>query len=79
MNLQYISDKNGVTTSVVIPIKDWEELKSRYKELEKEENEMVEVPEWHKPIMDQRLVDKDSNPGSMLDFDQAMDDIEKGL
>jgi hypothetical protein len=79
MNLQYISDKNGITTSVVIPIQDWEELKSKYAELEKEENNLIEVPEWHKSIIDQRLADKDSNPDAMLDFDQAMDDIEKEL
>jgi hypothetical protein len=79
MNLQYISDKNGITTSVVIPIQDWEDLKRKYAELEKEENNMLEMPEWHKSIIDQRLADKDSNSGSMLDFDQAMDDIEKEL
>lgn len=79
MNIQYISDKNGVTTSVVIPIQDWEELKRKYAELEKEENNMMEVPDWHKSILDQRLAEKDSNPDTMLDFDQAMDDIEKEL
>jgi hypothetical protein len=79
MNLQYISDKNGITTSVVIPIQDWEELKSKYTELEKEENNMLEVPEWHKSIIDQRLADKNDNPDSMIDFNQAMDDIEKEL
>ncbi len=79
MNLQYISDKNGVTTSVVIPIQDWEELKRKYAELEKEENNMLEMPEWHKAIIDQRLADKNSNPSSLLDFDHAIDDIEKEL
>ena len=31
MNLQYIADRNGNTTSVVIPIHDWEALKKKYK------------------------------------------------
>ncbi|MCD4698072.1 MAG: hypothetical protein K8S16_17745 [Bacteroidales bacterium] len=30
MNLQYISDRNGNTISVVIPIRDWEALKQKY-------------------------------------------------
>jgi len=79
MDIKYISDKNGITTSVVIPIKDWEELKSKYSELEKEENNMLEVPEWHKSVIDKRLADKNDNPDSMIDFNQAMDDIEKEL
>ena len=38
MNLQYISDKNGNTISVVIPIHDWEVIKKKYKGIEKELN-----------------------------------------
>ncbi|MCK4853121.1 MAG: addiction module protein [Bacteroidales bacterium] len=79
MNLQYISDKNGITTSVIIPIQDWEELKRKYSELEKEENQMIDIPDWHKGIIDQRLAEKENNPDSMIDFDQAIDDIEKQL
>lgn len=37
MNLQYISDNKGKTTGVFIPIQEWEDLKSKYKELEEEE------------------------------------------
>ncbi len=79
MNLQYISDKNGITTSVIIPIQDWEELKRKYSELEEEENQMIDIPDWHKGIIDQRLAEKENNPDSMIDFDQAIDDIEKQL
>lgn len=79
MNLQYIYDKNGVTTSVIIPIQDWEKLKRRYSELEKEENRMIDMPDWHKGIINQRLADKENNPDSLVDFDKAIDDIEKQL
>jgi hypothetical protein len=79
MNLQYIFDKNGVTTSVIIPIQDWEELKRKYSELEQEESEMIDMPDWHIGIIDQRLADKDYNPDSLIDFDKAIDDIEKQL
>ena len=36
MNLQYISDQNGNTVSVVIPIQDWEVLKKKYQDIEAE-------------------------------------------
>ncbi|MBW8051661.1 MAG: hypothetical protein FVQ77_15255 [Cytophagales bacterium] len=38
MNLQYISDSNGKTTGIFIPIKDWEVLKKRLKGLKQEED-----------------------------------------
>jgi hypothetical protein len=44
MNLQYISDNDGKTTGVFIPIQEWEQLKARYKGLEEEQ---MNIPEWH--------------------------------
>jgi hypothetical protein len=79
MNLQYISDKNGVTTSVIIPIQDWEKLKRKYSELEKEESRMINMPDWHKGIIDQRLADRENSLDSSVDFGKAIDDIEKQL
>ena len=76
MNLQYISDSKGQTTGVFIPINEWNELKSRYKDIEQEE---ISIPDWHKELVLKRLEDYKKNPGSALDFDSAMDDIEKEL
>ena len=36
MNLQYISDQNGIPKSVIIPIEDWNRIKEKYSGLEKE-------------------------------------------
>jgi len=76
MNLQYISDNKGKTTGVFIPIQEWEALKSRYKGLGDEE---VDIPDWHKDLVKKRLDEYHNNPGIALDFDPAMDDIEKEL
>jgi len=76
MNLQYISDSTGETTGVYIPINEWNELKSKFKEAEQVE---ADIPDWHKEIVRQRLTDYKKNPGQALDFDAAMDDIEKAL
>ena len=76
MNLQYISDSKGQTTGVFIPINEWNDLKNKYKDIERE---IIDIPEWHKDLVTQRLDDYKKNPGSALDFDAAVDDIEKEL
>lgn len=76
MNLQYISDSEGKTTGVFIPINDWNDLKKKYVEIEQEENN---IPDWHKDMVRERLENYRKNPDSALDFDAALNDIEKEL
>lgn len=76
MNLQYISDSKGQTTGVFIPINEWNELKKKYKGIDKEE---FDIPQWHKDMVRERIEDYKKNPESAMDFDTAMDDIEKEL
>ncbi|HAH24386.1 MAG TPA: addiction module component CHP02574 family protein, partial [Prolixibacteraceae bacterium] len=68
MNLQYISDNKGKTTGVFIPIHDWKYLKNKYKEIEQEEKETFEIPEWQKQIVSQRLKDYQDNPENVQDW-----------
>ena len=70
MNVQYISDSNGQTTGVFIPINEWNDLKSKYIDIERED---VDIPPWHKDLVKTRLADYKKNPSS------AMDDIEKEI
>ena len=76
MNLQYISDSTGQTTGVFIPINEWNNLKSKYKGIEQEE---LEIPQWHIRLVQQRLEEYSKNPDSALDFDSALNEIEKEL
>jgi hypothetical protein len=76
MNLQYITDSNGQTTGVFIPIKEWNDLKTKFKDIDQEG---LEVPEWHKEIVRKRMGLYKNNPDQALDFDAALDDIEKDL
>jgi len=76
MNLQYISDSKGQTTGVFIPINEWNQLISKYKGIESED---VDIPEWHKDLVRERLDDYKQNPDSALDFDSSMDDIDREL
>ena len=76
MNLQYISDGEGETTGVFIPIKDWNKLRKKYKGIEQE---VDDFPEWHKNLLKERLSDYEKNPDITMDFDDTMDEIERGL
>lgn len=73
MSLQYITDDKGQTTGVFIPIQEWNDIKSRYKDIEQD------IPDWHKEIIDQRMKDYKESPDQAMDFDLAMDEIEKDL
>jgi len=77
MKLQYISDSQGVTTGVYIPITEWNALKSKYADIEQEETD--NIPQWHKDVVLERLASFKKNPEQALDFDTAMDEIEKGF
>jgi hypothetical protein len=76
MNLQYVSDSEGRTTGVFIPIDEWDELKEKIKKLEQVDGH---IPEWHKTLVTERIEDYKKNPGDVMDLDAAMDDIEKEL
>lgn len=76
MNLQYISDSKGKTTGVFIPISEWNELKSKYKGIEQEQ---IDIPDWQIAEVRERLVDYSKNPEKAMDFEKAIDDIEKEL
>lgn len=73
MNLLYITDDKGQTTGVFIPIREWNDIKSRYRDIEQD------IPNWHKEIIDKRLKNYKEDPGQALDFDTAMDEIENDL
>lgn len=51
MNIQYISDNIGLTTAVVIPIDEWNQITEKYPDLEKTE---IELPQWQKDLFKER-------------------------
>jgi hypothetical protein len=76
MSLQFISDSTGETTGVFIPIEEWNKLKDKFKGIEQAE---ITVPDWHIDVLNKRLSDYKKNPAQVMDFNEAMDEIEKGL
>lgn len=80
MNLQFIHDNKGNTTGVFIPIEEWQSLKERYAELQKEEVVNIsELSAWQTQIIDERLNDYYQNPTALSSFDDTLNDIEKSL
>ncbi|MFW5657676.1 MAG: addiction module protein [Bacteroidota bacterium] len=76
MKLQYISDGDGNTTGVFIPIREWELLKSKYSQLKEEEETGNELSDAQKSIIDQRLENYKNNPDSYLDWEDVQKDVE---
>jgi len=76
MSLQFISNSTGETTGVFIPINEWNELKDKFKGIEQEE---LDVPAWHIDLVRKRREDYKKNPEQAIDFNIAIDDIEREL
>ena len=54
MKLQYLSDNEGNTTAVVIPIEEWNEIKARHSDIAEAEND-YELPEHARAMLDERI------------------------
>ncbi|RAI85983.1 addiction module protein [Algoriphagus yeomjeoni] len=76
MALQYIQDKEGKTTGVIIPIEEWQALKSKYSELNKDFDNSPDLTSWQKEILDDRLSDYYSDPDNVNDFEETLKNIE---
>jgi hypothetical protein len=80
MTLQFIHDTKGNTTGVFIPIEEWQNLKTKYSELQNEEAQSsLELSSWQKEIIDQRLKDYYKNPDDVVDFNTTIATIRKNL
>lgn len=80
MTLQFIHDNNGNTTGVYIPIDEWQDLKSKYADLQTEEvQNNTALTSWQKEIIDQRLEDYYKNPNDVQDFNTTISNIRKSI
>lgn len=77
MKLKYISDSKGITKGVYIPIGEWNALKSKYRDIEHEENHPV--PDWQKDVVLKRLEAYHGGLEDELELEEAMKEIEKDL
>jgi PHD/YefM family antitoxin component YafN of YafNO toxin-antitoxin module len=71
MSVQIITDHNGETTGVFIPIEEWKTLQEKLNLLE------LDIPEWHKEIVQERLQEYEANPEIAQNLVEAMEEIKK--
>lgn len=76
MKIQYISDSTGQPMGVFIPIEEWNLLKNKFQGIE-EEN--IGVPDWQIDLVKERLEDYKNDPGSPVDYDNFLNDLDKEL
>jgi hypothetical protein len=74
MKLQYISDSDGITTGVFIPISEWNEMKAKYLGIEEDDDT---IPGWHRKMVLSRLDDYQQGLTNTQDFDSVLDKIEQ--
>ncbi len=74
MKIQYLSDSNGNTTAVIIPIDEWNQIKARHKDLEEFEDS-DELPEAAKTILDERIATE--NKADFIPVEEAHDLLRK--
>jgi len=72
MSLQYLSDETGHVIAVQLPIEEWEQLKSKYPDLEAP---AYVIPSWHKELIDSRLQAINENPDCVLPIDSLIEEL----
>jgi hypothetical protein len=75
MRPQIIQDQNGKTTGVFITIEDWENIKRKYPNIEKAEDDL---PQWQKEIIDARLLDL-KNPQKLKPIEHLFDVLDEEI
>jgi len=76
MSVNYVSDNNGATIAVQIPIEDWKRIKDKYPDIDDPNDD---VPEWQKKIMLQRLDNIEKNPETVKDDNGLFDEIDREI
>ncbi|RED95246.1 addiction module component CHP02574 family protein [Marinoscillum furvescens] len=71
MSLQYITDENGQTTGVFIPIQEWNDLKSKYQGIEED---AYIVPEWQQEVVRERI--KNTKPEEYLSWKEVRQQLK---
>lgn len=74
MSLQYIADRAGNPTAVIIPIDDWNGIRNKYPEVEAIEGDL---PTWQKELLDARLKKINEDPDCLRPINELLDELDK--
>jgi hypothetical protein len=73
MSVRFLSDDTGTTTDIVIPIEDWQEITSKYPDLN---NLFNDIPDWQKKILDERLDFIKNHPDSLRPIEELLEALD---
>ena len=74
MSLQYISDNAGHTMAVIIPIKEWNEIREKHPDVEAIEGDL---PQWQKDILDRRLQIIQNHPERLHPIEELFEELNR--
>lgn len=74
MSLQYLQNDKGETTAVLIPIEDWQRIKSKHPDITTDEN--MELPQWQKDLIDSRVAAIAKNTERLKDIDELLMELD---
>jgi hypothetical protein len=74
MLLQYISDDSGHKTAVIIPIEQWNIIKTEYPDIESIEGDL---PQWQKDLIDVRLKKIADNPECLRPIEELFEELDR--
>jgi hypothetical protein len=72
MNVKHVPNGKGKPDGVFIPMEDWEVIR-------KELASKSEIPDWHKEILSERMVDWQSGKTKPKDAGTVLKELESGL
>ncbi len=76
MSVNYVSDNNGATIAIQIPIEDWKRIKNKYPDIDDLNGN---VPEWQMKMMEQRLKEIEKDPQSVQDIAGLFEELDKEI
>jgi hypothetical protein len=73
---QFVNDSNGAVTGVFLPIKDWENIKAQYPDIELINDDL---PQWEKELIDIRLNDIAKNPEILQPIENLFSELRRKI
>lgn len=76
MRTQIIQDHNGLPMGVFIPIEEWENMKRKYPDIEKNNDDL---PQWQKDVLDKRLDSYQNNLDDVLPIETLFEILDQDV
>ncbi len=76
MKLQLLQDTAGNPTGIFVPIEDWALIKTNYPDIE---SVGVDLSEWEKEIIDQRLEAIKKNPDRLKPINGLLEELRRKI